>query len=81
MMKREITMSYHWDCEALPVEIPFAMAEILEEHTYDRVYLMVKDGYSAGELCCYARTDIEGYETPEDGWECHGWWAKREACL
>ncbi len=80
-MKREIAISYNWQCEALEGEIPFCLAEVLEEHTYDRVFLMMKDGYTSGELCCNANIDIEGKVTPEDGWECHGWWEKREVCL
>ena len=80
-MNREITVSYNWHCEALSVEIPFCLAEILEEHAYDRIYSMMKEGYTSGELCCHAVVDIEGHTTPEDGWECHGWWQKREVCL
>jgi len=80
-IKREITISYNWHCESFAEEIPFSLAEVLEEHTYDRVYPMMKDGFTSGELCCNANIEIEGKDTPEDGWECHGFWSVREVCL
>lgn len=80
-MKREITITYHWACEALQSDIPFVLSEVLEGHTYDRVFQMLKEGFTSGELCCDALVEIDGKETPEDGWECRGWWEKREICL
>ena len=80
-MKREIVISYNWWCHEIDGEMPGNLVQILEEKTQDRIIEMLREGYTSGELHDYEKTDIEAMETPEDGWECHGWFSIDTKCL
>jgi uncharacterized membrane protein len=75
-MKRERKIEYWWKCEQLGEgDIPEPLATALEESAMDRINEMSAQGYVSGELCDNVNIDIPGRETPEDGWECSGWWS------
>jgi uncharacterized protein YoaH (UPF0181 family) len=73
-MSRVLTIDYYWRCESFKKGIPPKLAEALEETAFDRIQEQMKDGVVSGELIDYVNMDIPGRKTPEDGWECHGWW-------
>ncbi|MCK9433726.1 MAG: hypothetical protein M0R32_02630 [Candidatus Cloacimonetes bacterium] len=69
-----IAIDYYWRCESFKKEIPTKLLEALEETAEARISEMMGQGYLSGELIDYVNMDIPGRKTPEDGWECHGWW-------
>ena len=73
-MSRILTIDYYWRCESLKEGIPQELAEALEESAMDRISEMMKDGYVSGELNDNVVLDLPGHKTPQDGWECTGWW-------
>lgn len=75
-MRSEITISYSWE----PVElkaIPERHKEALQEDAYSRIFQMIKDGYTSGELFTSVRYGQEFVpeEHEEDGIEYKGWWS------
>ena len=80
-MKRKIEIDYWWKCDQLGegVEIPQELAEALEDSAERRIFRGAAEGYVSGELHASITRDVEGFVTPEDGWECRGWYEiKRE---
>ena len=73
-MSRLLVIDYYWRCESFKKGIPPKLAEALEESAEDRIKEMMGQGYLSGELIDYVNMDIPGRKTPEDGWECRGWW-------
>lgn len=79
-MKRKITVSYYWKCDA-GIDIPKGHEEALEEDAEKRIFEMMQEGYYQGELSTSVRfgKDIVLEEDEEDGLEYSGWWSiKRE---
>ena len=72
-IERTITIKYHWSCESITGEIPERLAECLEEAAMDRIGHMINKGFTSGELHDTVNIDIPSFTTPEDGFECHGW--------
>ena len=77
-MQRQKTISYNWSCSQIKGEIPEPLALALEESAEDRIFEMMKEGYISGELLDNVNIDIPNMKTPEDGWECKGWWQADE---
>jgi len=71
-MKRTIKISYGWKCENFK-KIPEPLAEALEETAMERIKLMMDQGYTSGQLLDTVNIDVPGHRTPEDGWDCQGW--------
>lgn len=70
---RTISIKYHWSCKSITGEMPEQLAECLEESAMDRIGHMISEGFTSGELHDTVNIDIPGHTTPEDGFECHGW--------
>lgn len=68
-MKRQIMIKYWWKCEKLK-EIPQKLQETLEELAEDRIFYMMEDGCTSGELIA----DVNIPETSEDNYQFRGWW-------
>lgn len=73
-MSRVLVIDYYWRCESFKKGIPPKLAEALEETAMDRIQEMMAEGYVSGELHDNVNLDIPKRKTPEDGWECSGWW-------
>jgi len=74
-MKKKITIEYHWDCDS-EIEIPIKHHEALEEDAQARIFDMMKEGYTSGELITSVRygKDVVPEEDEEDGLSYTGWW-------
>ena len=77
-MQKQITIKYSWRCEKIKGEIPSNLAEALQESAEARIAEMMQEGYTSGELIDNVNMDIPKRKTPEDGWECKGWWEAQE---
>lgn len=72
--RNSFSVSYWWRCESFLGGIPKKLAEALDETAQERATKMIKEGYQSGELVDCVGMTIDGTETPEDGFECRGWW-------
>ena len=72
-MKNKIEITYWWKCKAIPGEIPEELQDTLVCEAMETITDKMIKGYNSGELNGYFTINIEGLETPEDGWYCNGW--------
>lgn len=79
--KMEITstISYHWEAVS-GIPTPEKHEEALMAEAKQRIFEMLKEGYSSGELCATVRLgqDVVPEEDTEEGIEYTGWWSLRE---
>lgn len=73
-MSRVVLIDYYWRCQSFKKGIPNELAEALDESAMERILEMMAEGYVSGELNDNVNLDIPNRKTPEDGWECSGWW-------
>lgn len=71
-MKRNISIKYWWKCAGFK-KVPKKFEEELHERAMEHIYFMMVDGYTSGELNEHIYIDLPGCETPNNGYECHGW--------
>jgi uncharacterized protein YoaH (UPF0181 family) len=76
-MEKEITIKYNWKCNE-DINIPEKHEEALEEDAMERIFEMMKEGYTSGELHTTVRygKDIVSEEDEEEGLSYSGWWWK-----
>jgi hypothetical protein len=80
-MRNKITILYGWECPKIKGKIPEPLAEALRESAKDRIIEMMKEGYASGQLQDNVNIDIPKRKTPQDGWECNGWWDVKEEAV
>jgi len=69
-IERKIKITYRWWNNDLD-EIDSGHILALEETAQDKIYEMLKEGYTSGELL----DNVRMHDTdPEDGIEYRGWW-------
>lgn len=75
-MEIQITINYHWTCDQ-SIDIPVKHNEALEEDAQDRIFYMLKEGYTSGELFTSVRfgKDEVPEEDKDDGLTYSGWWS------
>lgn len=66
-------IDYNWTCPSFPNGIPPQLWEALQESAQTRAMEMAAQGFTSGELIDHVNITIEGRHTPEDGFECKGW--------
>ena len=74
-MEIHIEIDYNWSCDQ-NIEIPKAHEETLKEDALNRIFEMVKEGHSSGELYANVRfgKDVVPEEDEEAGLTYSGWW-------
>ena len=77
-MNMSIEIDYAWECDQ-EVEIPKKHEEALKEDAESRIFEMIKEGYTSGELFTSVRfgKDIVPEEDEEDGLTYSGSWGIR----
>jgi len=74
-MEERITITYFWECEEFPEDIPEPLAKELRENAIDHIAAMILEGYTtSGELYDVVSVDIPNKKMPPDGYECTGGW-------
>lgn len=75
-MKKKLEFSYNWTCDS-GIEIPEKHKEALKEDAESRIFEMIKEGYTSGELCTTVRygKDEVPEEDEDDGLQYSGWWS------
>lgn len=73
-MNRTIKIDYWWKCDQIKVKFPLSFENKLAEEAEKRIFDMMLQGYTCGELIAHVFVDVQGKQTPEDGWYCRGWW-------
>jgi len=71
--ENQIRIHYFWECPSFKHEIPHELQEALNEHANERIAQAMKDGVVMGELNDLVNIEIDGVETPQEGFECSGW--------
>lgn len=77
-MQKQITITYWWECDKIKGDFPIQLQEALNESAEFRISEMMKEGFTSGELIDNIMLDIPNKKTPNDGWECKGWWEAKE---
>ena len=77
-MNMSIEIDYTWECDQ-EVETPKKHEEALKEDAESRIFEMIKEGYTSGELFTSVRfgKDIVPEEDEEDGLTYSGSWGIR----
>jgi hypothetical protein len=74
-MERQITISYNWTCNK-GIKIPEKHREVLAEDAEKRIFEMIGEGYTSGELHTYVRYGKDEVpEENEDGLSYSGWFS------
>ena len=75
-MRQKLEIEYHWNCDS-SIDIPQQHREALEENAKKRIFEMIQEGYTSGELFTSVRygKDIVPEEDEDDGLEYSGWWS------
>ena len=76
-IEKQITITYRWWNNEIE-EISSGHMKALEETALDHIAIMLKIGFTSGEL----KDNIHMYNTdPEDGIEYHGHWEQKQKTL
>jgi hypothetical protein len=75
-ISKKITIDYHWTCDQ-GIKIPTKHTDALEEDANNRIFEMIKEGYTSGELSTSVRfgKDEVSEEDEENGLTYSGWWS------
>ena len=75
-MKKKLEISYNWTCDS-GIETPEKHKEALKEDAESRIFEMIREGYTSGELCTTVRygKDEVPEEDEDDGLQYSGWWS------
>ena len=75
-MERNLNIEYNWWCDQ-GIDIPPAHKESLEEHAFDRIISMIKEGYYSGILSTSVRCgrSVVPEEDEDEGLTYSGSWS------